>query len=118
MQHTIELSEAGEANLRRMAQDAGQGEEATLQALTDAMLGGQGETIRSTPGILGGDARIRDTRVPVWLLVAHKKWGQNDAEILAQYPGLNAADLLAAWDFYTANTERIEAERRANEDAD
>ncbi|RYG25397.1 DUF433 domain-containing protein [bacterium] len=74
-------------------------------------------TIRSDSAIVGGDARIRDTRIPVWLVVAHKKWGETDSQILAQYPGLNAADVIAAWDYYAANAERIEAERRAQEAA-
>jgi len=73
--------------------------------------------IRSTSTILGGDTRIRNTRIAVWLVVAHKKWGESDSEILAQYPGLNAADLTAAWDYYAANSIRIDAERQAHEDA-
>lgn len=106
-----------------MAQTVGSNEDALLQALAEALLRVEdpdrtdSKTIRSSSDVLGGEARIRDTRIPVWLLVAHKKWGESDAEILAQYPSLNAVDLTAAWDYYTVNTERVDAERRANEDA-
>jgi len=75
------------------------------------------DPIRSSPTVLGGDARIRNTRISVWLVVAHKEWGESDPEILAQYPGLNAADLTVAWDYYAANSRRIDAERKAHEGA-
>ena len=73
--------------------------------------------IRSTPAVMGGDACIRDTRVPVWLLVSYKGQGLSDSELLANFPDLSAADLSAAWDFYAANTEDVMAQRRRHEDA-
>jgi len=50
-------------------------------------------------------------------MVAHKKWGESESEILAQYTGLNAADLTAAWEYYTGNGERVAAERRVHQEA-
>ena len=44
----------------------------------------------------------------VWLLVALKKGGMPDAEILAGYPGLTPADLAAAWDYYRQHSQEIE----------
>jgi uncharacterized protein (DUF433 family) len=143
MRHTIDLSERGEAELRRLVRETGQSESYVLAALSETLLqhfylsssgeddlqvqiGGRwyaievkrsAPTIRSDKTILGGDARIRETRIPVWLLVTHKEWGETDSEILAQYPSLNAADLIAAWDYYAANAERVIAERRAQEAA-
>lgn len=75
------------------------------------------QPIRTSPHVMGGDACIRSTRIPVWLLVAFKQDGTSDSRILAEFPGLNAADLIAAWDYYAANTERIESERRRHEEA-
>src|SRR5207245_2724666 len=49
--------------------------------------------IQKTPGVCGGDARIGDTRIPVWLLVLARKQGQSDAHLLDGYPSLTAADL-------------------------
>jgi uncharacterized protein (DUF433 family) len=75
------------------------------------------EPIKSTAGVMGGDACIRDTRIPVWTLVSYKSQGLSDEDILAAFPGLNASDLLAAWDFYAANGALVEAQRKSHEDA-
>ena len=74
--------------------------------------------IESTPNVLGGDARIRNTRIPVWTIIDHKKWGESDEEILEQYPTLKPSDLPAAYAYYAAHSERVDEERRANEEAE
>lgn len=66
--------------------------------------------IQTTPGVCGGQARIRNTRIPVWTLVAYRKLGAPDEELLANYPGLTAADLDAAWDYYEQNCEQVDRE--------
>jgi uncharacterized protein (DUF433 family) len=66
------------------------------------------ERIQKTPGVCGGDARIAGHRIPVWLLVAQKKAGQTDAQILVNYPALTADDLAAAWAYYQAVPLEIE----------
>ena len=53
---------------------------------------------RVTPGVCGGQARIRNTRIPVWTLVAYRQQGAPDEELLANYPGLTAEDLSAIAD--------------------
>ncbi len=67
-----------------------------------------GSRIEKTPGTCGGDARIANTRIPVWLLVLHRKSGRNDQQVLASYPTLSQADLDAAWEFYRDNSLEIE----------
>ena len=64
--------------------------------------------IQKTPGVCGGDARIGNTRIPVWLLVLARKQGQPDAELLDAYPALAAADLDAAWDYYREHPVEVE----------
>ncbi|MBF2017806.1 MAG: DUF433 domain-containing protein [Richelia sp. RM2_1_2] len=64
--------------------------------------------IQITPGVCGGQARIRNTRIPVWTLVAYRKLGAPDEELLANYPGLTEADLSAAWDYYEQNREQVD----------
>jgi uncharacterized protein (DUF433 family) len=71
--------------------------------------------IRSTPGVCGGHARIRDTRIPVWILVAYRQQGSSDEELLANYPGLTIADLAAAWDYYQEHRESIDRAIAADE---
>jgi len=34
--------------------------------------------IRSTPDVMGGDVCIRETRIPVWLIVRYKQSGYSD----------------------------------------
>ena len=64
--------------------------------------------IRKTPGICGGAARIRDTRIPVWTIVAYRQQGATDAELLYNYPGLTLQDLQATIDYYELNREEID----------
>jgi uncharacterized protein (DUF433 family) len=85
-------------------------------AQSQVMLAGpEGEPlIRKTPGVCGGDACIRDTRIMVWLLVALKRQGQTDAALLESYPGLTGADLAAAWQYARQHPEEIEEAIAAN----
>jgi uncharacterized protein (DUF433 family) len=49
--------------------------------------------IKHTPGVCGGDARIRNTRIPVWTLVSLRQQGATDSDQLAAYPSLIQSDL-------------------------
>ena len=63
--------------------------------------------IEKTLNVCGGDACIRDTRIPVWLLVSYQKQGLSDAKILEAYPDLNAVDLANAWVYAESHPEEI-----------
>jgi uncharacterized protein (DUF433 family) len=63
--------------------------------------------IEKTPGLMGGDACIRQTRVPVWLLVSLRNQGASEAYLLEDYPTLTAADLVNAWLYTEAYPEEI-----------
>jgi uncharacterized protein (DUF433 family) len=63
--------------------------------------------ISKVPERCGGDACIRDTRIPVWVLAEWHKQGKSDAWLLANYPTLTTADLEAAWEYAAANSEEI-----------
>lgn len=65
-------------------------------------------TIRKTPGVCGGNARIRDTRIPVWSLVSFHQQGAPDDYLLRNYPGLTQEDLQAAWSYYDQHREEID----------
>ena len=73
--------------------------------------------IEKTPGVCGGDARIANTRVPVWLLVGYRKDGVSDPKLLELYPALTHADLAAAWWYYAEHREEIEHAIQEQEDA-
>jgi uncharacterized protein (DUF433 family) len=62
-----------------------------------------------------GDACIRDTRITVWGLVAYRRLGMSDAEILHAVQGLTRDDLEAAWEYAAAHVEEIDQAIRDNE---
>jgi uncharacterized protein (DUF433 family) len=74
--------------------------------------------ITKTPNICGGDACVRGHRIPVWVLVAYRRLGKTDAEILHAYPTLTSADVEAAWHYAAANPEEIDRAIQENEDGD
>ena len=66
------------------------------------------KAIQSTPGVCGGNARIRNTRIPVWTLVSLHQQGADDAELLWNYSGLSGFDLDNAWRYYDRHREQID----------
>lgn len=73
--------------------------------------------VQKTPGVCGGDACIRKTRIPVWLLVRSRQLGMSDEAIRADFdPPLSREDLEAAWNYHEANKNEIELAIRENEE--
>lgn len=73
--------------------------------------------IDKTPGVCGGDACIRHTRIPVWALVQLRQLGTDEADLLRTYPTLTAEDLVNAWSYYQSHTAEIEQQIADNESA-
>lgn len=73
--------------------------------------------VEQTPGVVGGDACIVRTRIPVWLLESYRKLGWTEARILENYPTLRAADLVNAWAYAASHGEEIERAIRENDEA-
>ena len=72
--------------------------------------------IRKTPGVVGGEARIRDTRIPVWNLVQLHRLGLQDRAIRTYFAQpLTAADLTAAWEYYEKHPKEVDRAIRENE---
>ena len=72
--------------------------------------------VQKTPGVCGGDACIRKTRIPVWTLVQMHQLGLTDAEIGRSFSEpLSASDLGAAWAYFAVNAREIEDAIRDNE---
>jgi uncharacterized protein (DUF433 family) len=74
--------------------------------------------ISKKPDRCSGDACIRETRIPVWVLVGYRRLGMSDAKILEAYPTLTPADLEAAWAYAAANAEEIDRDIRENEEGE
>jgi uncharacterized protein (DUF433 family) len=73
--------------------------------------------VQKTPGVCGGDACIRNTRITVHGLVHYRQLGLSDQRILEAIQGLTPDDLAAAWDYYAAHAAEIEKAIRQNEKA-
>lgn len=73
--------------------------------------------IQKTPGVMGGEACIRQTRIPVWLLISDRRQGASDARILEGHPDLSAADLVNAFNYADARFDEIETAIREQEEA-
>jgi uncharacterized protein (DUF433 family) len=67
------------------------------------------EGISKTPGVMGGEACIRNTRISVWLLASYRRMGLNDSQILDNYPDLTEMDLINAWAYAELYQEEITA---------
>jgi uncharacterized protein (DUF433 family) len=74
--------------------------------------------ISQKPDRCGGDACIRDTRIPVWVLVNYRRLGVTDADLLRSYPSLNVADLEVAWEYTAKHAEEIARAIRENEEGE
>lgn len=70
--------------------------------------------IQKTPGVCGGDACIRNTRITVNGLVEWHKLGLSDDRILEYIEGLTRDDLAAAWEYYRLHPAEIDEEIRLN----
>ena len=76
------------------------------------------DRITKTPNVCGGEACIRGTRIPVWVLTGYRRLGLSDARLLEAYPSLNRADLEAAWEYAATNAEEIDRAIHDNEEGD
>jgi type III restriction enzyme len=72
-------------------------------------------SVRKTPGVCGGRACIRNTRITVWGLVNSRRLGLADDQILENIVGLTPEDLQAAWDYYRDYAAEIDEDIRENE---
>lgn len=75
------------------------------------------DRITKTPGVCGGRACVRGTRLTVWGLVEWRRLGKSGAWILANYPTLTRADLQAAWEYAADHPAEIEEDIRTNREA-
>ena len=71
--------------------------------------------ISTRPGRCGGDACVRETRVPVWALVERRREGRTDEQILGDLPDLTSEDLSVAWKYAEDHGQEIERSLWQNE---
>jgi uncharacterized protein (DUF433 family) len=79
---------------------------------------GTASWISKKPDRCGGDACIRDSRITIWGLVAYRRLGMSDSEIMHAVQGVTRADLEAAWEYAAAHAEEIDEAIRVNEEGE
>ena len=67
--------------------------------------------ITKTPGICGGKAVIRGTRIPVSILIGHYQNQETPEEILAGFSQLSLAQFYDALSYYYENQSEIDRDR-------
>jgi uncharacterized protein (DUF433 family) len=72
--------------------------------------------IEKNTGVVGGDACIVRTRIPVWTLINYRRLGASDEHILADFPSLCQSDLLNAWAYADEYSDEIEQAIRENQE--
>ena len=72
--------------------------------------------VLKTPGVCGGRACIRKTRITVWGLVNSRRLGMADDQILQNIVGLTSEDIQAAWEYYRLHPVEIDEDIRENEE--
>lgn len=73
------------------------------------------QRITKTPGLCGGNAHIRGTRIPIWILHGYRLSGKDDGQLLQSYPSLTQEDLEAAWDYVNTHVVEIQEALQENE---
>jgi uncharacterized protein (DUF433 family) len=74
--------------------------------------------ISKMPGRCGGRACVRDSRITVWGIVAYRRLGMADADILAAIQGLTPADLEAAFEYAVTHLDEIDRDIAENEEGE
>ncbi len=75
------------------------------------------DLIVKTPGVVGGRARINNTRLAVWLLIGWIQLGWTDEDLLQGYPSLTPESIAAVKAYYAINQEEIDQDIAENDAA-
>jgi uncharacterized protein (DUF433 family) len=67
------------------------------------------KSIQKTEGVCANQARIRNTRIPVWTIISFLHQGAEDKELLENYPMLTFFDLFAVKNYYSTHQEEIDS---------
>ena len=76
-----------------------------------------GSWVQKTPGVWGGRACLRNTRITVSGLVNARRLGASDNQLLENIVGLTPDDLLQAWEYYRQHPAEIDEAIRLDEEA-
>lgn len=89
---------------------------AIMSSVSKAIL--EKTVIQRTPGVHGGDACVRDTRIAAWTLIRLQKLGRTEEQLLEDYPSLSAGDIDAVWAYYRTHLREIDLAIASQEQED
>jgi uncharacterized protein (DUF433 family) len=70
--------------------------------------------VERVPGVAGGRAIIKGTRIGVWAIVESYRSGLTPEEILGHYPQLTLSKVFDALGYYDDNRQEVESDIAAN----
>ena len=73
--------------------------------------------IVKTENVCGGSACFLNSRFPIWTLVAYKKLGLSDDELMYNFPTITPQRLSDAWAYYEIFKDEIDNDIRENDEA-
>jgi uncharacterized protein (DUF433 family) len=74
--------------------------------------------IESTPGVCGGDACIKGTRLTVWMLYSSLESGTPSSKLVELFPALSPADLDAVLAYAEAHPDEVARQVAENQESD
>ena len=66
------------------------------------------ERIEKKKDVVGGRAKIKDTRIPVWSIIAYLQSGHTYEYLLENFPSISREDIQACEQYYTRHKDEIE----------
>jgi uncharacterized protein (DUF433 family) len=79
--------------------------------------GSENPFVEQVPGVCGGYPVIRNTRIPVSLLVELQRQGADVDELAVLYSQLSREQVQGALDYYAAQPDRVDEDIERNERA-
>jgi type III restriction enzyme len=73
------------------------------------------EYIDQVPGVVGGDPKIKGTRVPIWAVVAYWRLYGTVSGVLAAYPHISREAVEEALAYYESHRKDIDRAIEENE---
>lgn len=73
--------------------------------------------VHEVPGVCGGYPVIRNTRIPVRVIVTFQRQGAEVDELVGMYPHISRERIQGALDYYAAHPARVDEDIERNERA-
>lgn len=75
------------------------------------------ERIEKKEGFVGGRAKIKDTRIPVWAIIGYLQSGHPYEYLLENFPSITREDIEACEQYYSEHSKEIDQDI-ADQDCD